>query len=211
MTAGAASTGTGREVRATTAVATVAAIGTSTRCPRRAVRATGARGTGCPAGTLGAGVATGACCPRRTVCATGYTAYPRVAGVATGTAITTIRCVGIPGRTITAVTRRARAAAVPAVPAVTGSARNTTGGRPASATSPAVAAVAAIATVGAGLTISSRSRGVRTIGTGSALTTGPGVAAGPASTAKQRRSVGAQRASRSARSTFTPAPGITTS
>ena len=181
MTAGAASTGTGREVRAITALATVAAIGT------------------------------GACCPRRTVRATGYTACPRGAGVATGTAITTIRCVGISGRTITAVTRRACATAVPAVPAVTGSARNTTDGRTTSATTPTVAAVAAVAAVTAGLTISSRRRGVRTIGTGSALTTGPGVAAGPASTAKQRRSVGAQRASRSARSTFATASGITTS
>jgi hypothetical protein len=103
LTAGAASTGTEREVRAITAAATIAAIGTGACCPRRAVRATGARGTGCPARTLGA-------------------------GVATGSAITTIRCGGIPGRTRTAVTRRARAAAVPAVPPVTGSARNTTGG-----------------------------------------------------------------------------------
>ena len=181
MTAGAASTGTGREVRAITAAATLAAIGT------------------------------GACCPRRAVRATGCTARPRGAGGATGTAITTIWCGGISVRTPTAVTRRTRAAAVPAVPAVTGSARNTTDGRSASATTPAVAAVAAIATVGAGLTISSRRCGVRTIGTGSALATGAALPSNAASAADQGRGVGAHRACRSARATSATCSGITTS
>jgi hypothetical protein len=61
------------------------------------------------------------------------------------------------------------------------------------------------------LTISSRRRGVRTIGTDTAISTAAALPSVAASAADQSRGIGAHYARSAARSTLATVPGITTS